>query len=44
MNGDQIVEIIKSVGFPIAAYLLMYFDMRKILLEIRDEVKILNGR
>lgn len=40
----EIVELISNVGFPIAMCLLVYFDMRKIMLEIRDEVRRFNGR
>jgi len=41
MNG---VELISQVGFPIAMCLLLYLDMRKIMLEIRDEVKKFNSK
>lgn len=42
MNGD-VIDLIKNVGFPIVMCLLYYVDMRKILVELRDEVKKLNG-
>ena len=37
-------DLVSNVGFPIAMCILVYVDMRKIMLEIRDEVKALNGR
>ena len=40
----EIIDMISNVGFPIAMCLLVYVDMRKILLEIRDEVRAFNGR
>lgn len=37
------IDFISSVGFPITMCLLVYLDMRRIMLEIRDEVRKLNG-
>ena len=42
---SEVVQLIQTVGFPIAAYLLLYFDLRsQIIRRIeRLESAILNG-
>lgn len=35
----DILEAIATVGFPIAAYLLLYLDLRKI---VKENTKVLN--
>lgn len=39
MNGSEIVGLIQAVGFPIAAYLLLYFDLRSRILADIGELK-----
>lgn len=41
MNGAEIVTLIQTVGFPIAAYLLLYFDLRS---RIFSELEDMKGR
>lgn len=38
MNGDAIT-LIQTVGFPIAAYLLLYFDLRARIIREIDDLK-----
>mgnify|MGYP006292593349 CR=1 FL=1 len=33
------VTLIQTVGFPIAAYLLLYFDLRAILMKRMDKLE-----
>ena len=38
MNGE-IITLIQTVGFPIAAYLLLYFDLRSRIFKELDYMK-----
>jgi len=38
----NIENLISNVGFPIAMCLIIYLDLRRITVEIRDELKKLN--
>ena len=38
MNGE-IIRLIQAVGFPIAAYLLLYFDLRSRIFKELDYMK-----
>lgn len=37
--SEDVVKWISQVGFPIAAYLLLYFDLRKLLYELKALIK-----